>query len=271
MTTFAEPERETPEAAGPKRTSPRRWLRNRSELGFAAGVLAIAIFMTVQTLQIEVPDGAGTPGPRFFPTIVTIFLYVTGLLLAVNVIRNPRHTEPTTTRSQISTDLLEDLAGIDDTAEIQVVRTGSRRAGRGKNRTVAAPQTAAAERDVEDRDVETADDTGEPARAEDQGAAEQPPAAPVTAGSDYIPVDYRTVGIVLVGLVGFVLLLEPVGWILTAAALFWVVCYALGSKRPGFDIGVSVIVASFIQIAFSAALGLNLPAGFLEGLLPWSN
>lgn len=258
MSTSAEPmSRQESAPAAPDlagKSSAYRWWRRRTELAFAAGVLAIAVFMTVQTIQMDVPDGVGTPGPQFFPTIVAIFLYLTGTLLALNVIFSPRHTEATSTMNQFSTDMLEDLGGIDDTGELQVVRTGSRRAAE----EVGGPQT-----------IERPGALDPPAELDPPGEADPPP--PVTAGSDYIPVDYRTTGIVLAGLVGFAVLLQPIGWLITATGLFWVVCYALGSKRPVFDIGVSVIVASVIQIAFSAGLGLGLPPGIMEGLLPWSN
>jgi putative tricarboxylic transport membrane protein len=36
-----------------------------------------------------------------------------------------------------------------------------------------------------------------------------------------------------------------------------------------FDIGVALIFSSFIQLAFSAGLGLNLPSGILTGVLSW--
>ena len=65
----------------------------------------------------------------------------------------------------------------------------------------------------------------------------------------------------------FVLLLKIVGWIICAAFLFWVVARALGSKRPVFDIGVSLLFSSAIQLAFNAGLGLPLPAGIIGGLL----
>jgi putative tricarboxylic transport membrane protein len=67
--------------------------------------------------------------------------------------------------------------------------------------------------------------------------------------------------------VAFVLLLEPLGWIISAAALFWVVAYALGSRRPLFDIGVGLLFSSIIQLAFGTALGLSLPAGLAGGIL----
>lgn len=221
-------------AAPPRPTSCGSWWRCRTELGFAAGVLAIAAFMTHQTVYMEVPEGAGTPGPQFVPALVTLFLVVTGVLLAIGVIRNPRHTHPTSSAGHLSTDMLADLAAIDDAGLINLDH----------------PSTAARS----DLPPGSADAGSEPA-----------------GGSDHLPVDYRTVGLVLGGLVGFALLLEPVGWLITAAALFWLVSYALGSRRRLFDIAVSVIVASVIQIAFSSGLGLSLPPGILEGVLPWNN
>ena len=79
--------------------------------------------------------------------------------------------------------------------------------------------------------------------------------------------DWRTVGLVIGGVVVFTVALNILGWILSAAFLFWVICYAMGSKRPLFDIGVSLLFASAVQLAFNAGLGLNLPSGFLGGML----
>lgn len=79
--------------------------------------------------------------------------------------------------------------------------------------------------------------------------------------------DWRTVGVMLAGVVAFVLLLEPLGWILSATMLFWTVAFALGSSRRYFDIGVGLLFASIIQLAFGAGLGLSLPSGFIGGIL----
>ena len=79
--------------------------------------------------------------------------------------------------------------------------------------------------------------------------------------------DWKTVGLVVGGIALFILVLPVLGWVLSAAGLFWIVCKALGSKRPGFDIVVSLVFSAVIQLAFNAGLGLNLPSGFLEGLL----
>lgn len=91
------------------------------------------------------------------------------------------------------------------------------------------------------------------------GAADTPPAR----------IDWRTLGMTLGSLAAFIVVLPFLGWILSAAALFWLVAYAFGSRRPLLDIGVSVIVSSVIQLAFGAGLGLSLPAGILEGIAPW--
>ena len=79
--------------------------------------------------------------------------------------------------------------------------------------------------------------------------------------------DWRTVGLVVGGVVVFTAALNILGWIISAAFLFWVICYAMGSKRPGFDAGVSLLFASAVQLAFNAGLGLTLPSGFLGGML----
>jgi putative tricarboxylic transport membrane protein len=200
----------------PPETVPVRWLTGRSELAVSVLVLGLAVFLTVGTVTMNVPEGSGTPGPQFFPTIVAVLLYALAVLLAVQVIRLPRAVDGDNTVG-LSADLLRDIGDIDTTSEIRVVRDSVRPATR---RRIDAT-------------------------------------------------DWRTTGFVFGALIGFVLILQPVGWLLSAAALFWVIARALGSRRPVFDIGVAVIFSSFIQLAFSAGLGLNLPSGILTGVLSW--
>ncbi|WP_458779723.1 tripartite tricarboxylate transporter TctB family protein [Arthrobacter sp. D3-16] len=78
--------------------------------------------------------------------------------------------------------------------------------------------------------------------------------------------DWKSLGLVFASFLAFALLLIPVGWLLSAAVLFWGVSRALGSKRPLFDLGLSLVFSSCIQLAFGAGLGLNLPGGVLEGI-----
>ena len=79
--------------------------------------------------------------------------------------------------------------------------------------------------------------------------------------------DWKTLGMIVGAVAAFIVALPVLGWILSAAGLFWVVCRALGSRRPLFDLSVSILFSSVIQLAFNAGLGLNLPSGFLEGLI----
>lgn len=79
--------------------------------------------------------------------------------------------------------------------------------------------------------------------------------------------DWKTVGILIAAMAVFILILNPVGWIFSATMLFFVVVRALGSKNTWVDLGIALLFASVIQLAFNEGLGLPLPPGFLEGLL----
>jgi hypothetical protein len=94
-----------------------------------------------------------------------------------------------------------------------------------------------------------------------------PSGRPVLGGRPRAYSDWKTLGMVAGSVAAFIVALPLLGWILSAAGLFWVVCRALGSNRPLFDLSVSVLFSSAIQLAFNAGLGLNLPSGFLEGLI----
>jgi len=79
--------------------------------------------------------------------------------------------------------------------------------------------------------------------------------------------DWRTVGMIVGGLVVTIVALEPVGWVISAAFLFWITSWALGSTRRIFDAGVALVFSSVVQLVFNGVLGLALPSGFLEGVL----
>lgn len=81
--------------------------------------------------------------------------------------------------------------------------------------------------------------------------------------------DWRTLAITVAALAAFSFLMPIIGWLLTSAALFWVIAWAFGSKRPVFDIAIAAVIGGATQLAFSAALGLSLPAGILEGVFSW--
>ncbi|RKN06005.1 tripartite tricarboxylate transporter TctB family protein [Streptomyces radicis] len=117
-------------------------------------------------------------------------------------------------------------------------------------------------------------------RPEPERVAERPAEAPATAdetGADETGAKaaadetmFRSNRPAVLGLVGtfvvFIALLEPLGWLLAGALLFWGVARALGSRRPVFDTFLSIAISSIVQLAFSAGLGLNLPPGVLAGV-----
>ncbi|MCC8929995.1 tripartite tricarboxylate transporter TctB family protein [Rhodococcus sp. I2R] len=75
--------------------------------------------------------------------------------------------------------------------------------------------------------------------------------------------NWRTTGITVASVAVFIALLDPLGWVLAGALLFWGVSIGLGSRRYVFDAAIALLVSSAVQIAFSAGLGLTLPGGIL--------
>lgn len=196
-----------------------RWYTGRSELIVVAGVLVLAIGLTVGIVTMQVPEGTSFPGPQFFPIIVTVFLYGVAIALAISVMVSPRRAHVADDPTELSTDMLEDLGGIDETTEIRVV---------------APEDLVAAQTDVPEARL-----------------------------------DWKTIGITVGAIAAFIVALPLLGWLISAAGLFWALAWAFGSKRPLFDIGIAVIVSSIVQLAFGLGLGLSLPAGILEGAFPW--
>lgn len=70
---------------------------------------------------------------------------------------------------------------------------------------------------------------------------------------------------VVLGFLGFALLLEVLGWVIAGGLLFWCVTFAFGHRKPLKSLVVGLTVSSFAYIAFDMALGLNLPSGLLGG------
>lgn len=83
---------------------------------------------------------------------------------------------------------------------------------------------------------------------------------------DRVRGNHRALAGVAGTIVVFIAVLNPLGWLLAGAVLFWGVARSLGSRRPVFDLFLSLAIASVIQLAFSAGLGLNLPPGVLAGV-----
>lgn len=79
------------------------------------------------------------------------------------------------------------------------------------------------------------------------------------------PTDWRAVALVAVGLVGTALLMERLGFPITAGLLFWTVALAFGNRSPLAPV-IGLALAFVVYLAFTRLLDLNLPAGVLEPL-----
>jgi len=98
-----------------------RWYTGRSELFVAAGVILVAVLLTVGTVTMTVPEEAAFPGPQFFPTIVAAFLYIVGIALAIEVLATRRRSHVADDPTEISDQMLAGLGALDATSEIRVV------------------------------------------------------------------------------------------------------------------------------------------------------
>jgi len=88
--------------------------------------------------------------------------------------------------------------------------------------------------------------------------------APGTGGET---TDWQPIGAIAVGLIQQILLFEILGFVPTAAILFFCVAYGFGSRRYLRDIVIAILLAFVAYVGFVHVLRLHLPAGLLEGVL----
>jgi putative tricarboxylic transport membrane protein len=81
------------------------------------------------------------------------------------------------------------------------------------------------------------------------------------------PLDWRAVLLVIAFFLANAVLIEPLGWVISGALLFWGIAYALGSRTWLRDAVVSVVLSVGSFYAFAFGLGITLPPGVLEGIL----
>lgn len=83
------------------------------------------------------------------------------------------------------------------------------------------------------------------------------------------PLRWRAIGTVALGGALFLLLAGRAGFIAAASLQFWLVTKAFSGHSPLRDAGAAVLLAIVVYAAFAGGLGLALPAGPLEALLPF--
>ena len=59
------------------------------------------------------------------------------------------------------------------------------------------------------------------------------------------------------------MLLQPAGWIISEALVFWGLTVGLGNTRYVFNLLIGLAASSIMQLIFAGMLGLNLPAGVM--------
>jgi putative tricarboxylic transport membrane protein len=84
----------------------------------------------------------------------------------------------------------------------------------------------------------------------------------------HLPMDWAAFAWVGGGIVAHALLVERAGFLIASTLLFIAVARGFASRRWLSNALVGLAVAAFIFAVFNYALGLQLPAGVLKGILP---
>lgn len=212
------------------KSSGKSVLHGRSELVMVALLATVAVVLIWGSLTMEVLSES-KPGPQFTPMLLGILTAIFAVALVFDVVRRPEVEKDSNAADnsgiyEMSIDMLHDLAGMKHSEDSMLHEELLNRH--------SWKEKPAVEADLKNRSI--------------------------------VKSDWRTLGAVLASVLGFIIVLPVLGWVLAAAALFWSVAHFLGSSRPIFDIWVSLIVASVIQLIFGALMGLNLPTGFVGGI-----
>ena len=79
--------------------------------------------------------------------------------------------------------------------------------------------------------------------------------------------DWRTIAIVAAAFLANAVLIEPLGWPISGAILFWGVAFALGSRHYIRDAAIAIVLGVGSWYLFVLGLGISLPVGILKGIL----
>lgn len=80
-------------------------------------------------------------------------------------------------------------------------------------------------------------------------------------------VDWRTVVLRICAFVANAVLIERLGWVISGALLFWGTAFALGNRHHVRNLLIAATLSLTTFYAFAIGLGVNLPAGVLQGIL----
>ncbi|GGK50765.1 membrane protein [Planomonospora parontospora subsp. parontospora] len=81
------------------------------------------------------------------------------------------------------------------------------------------------------------------------------------------PADWRTVAQVSVIFLAFAGLVDPLGWIIAGALLFFGLAVTLGAEHRLRAGALAIVLSTLSYLAFVKGLGVSLPAGLLSGVI----
>jgi putative tricarboxylic transport membrane protein len=81
------------------------------------------------------------------------------------------------------------------------------------------------------------------------------------------PINLRALGLLLAGLLANLALIGPFGFTVAATVQFALVAAAFGSRNHALNLAIAFAVALGAYVLFVKALGVNIGAGVVEGLI----
>ncbi|MBQ0891594.1 tripartite tricarboxylate transporter TctB family protein [Micromonospora sp. U56] len=81
------------------------------------------------------------------------------------------------------------------------------------------------------------------------------------------PIDWRTVLLLIGAFVVNAVLIDRLGWVISGTLLFWGSAFALGNRHHVRNLLIAVALSLITFYTFAIGLGVNLPAGVLQGIL----
>ncbi len=80
-----------------------------------------------------------------------------------------------------------------------------------------------------------------------------------------LPTDWRTVGMIAIALVAYLLLMERAGFVIASALLYAGSAIAMGSRKIAQNLAIGLVLSTVVFAGFTRGLDLRLPAGIFSG------
>jgi putative tricarboxylic transport membrane protein len=84
---------------------------------------------------------------------------------------------------------------------------------------------------------------------------------------DAPPVNWRSLGLIFAALLVQLVLIDWLGFVISATAQYVLVCAAFGSRSPLRDLLIGAVICLLAYLGFDRLLGVNIGAGILEGTI----